>query len=215
VLFRICSNAHALSNDDDITRIINNSKSRAMNSPCQCNPFKTNAIVLSSRKEDNVYEIKNDEAQYNDPCTLFKVKVKTISSTDVIGIEDALEMKKRFCFVKCVSTHAKVKRVSVVDFVKTFCTPKDELNLKMLMKIIAEKKAWLTALIKNAVRNYAKVIKRNIDDRYNNLAQKEENENDNVKHMNLAHKLKQWGSDIDEVAHIQNNIHYNKQQQAQ
>ena len=181
-----------------------------MNSPCQCNPFKTHAIVLSSRKEDNVYEIKNDEAKYNDPYNLFKVKVKTISNKDVIGIEDSLEMKKRFCFVKCVSSHAKIKRISVFDFIKTLSIPKDELNLQTLMKIIAEKKAWLTTIIKNAVHNHAKFIKRNIDDRYNSLAKNEENENENIKHMNLAHKLKQWGSDIDEVARIQNNIYYNK-----
>ena len=123
----------------------------AMKSPCQYDPLKINKVVLSYLQPENFIQISNDNEAYNDPYNLFKIKVRTVSGRDVIGIEDALELKKRFCFVKCVSPSAEVKKVKVIDFFRVVNSNRDDKNKKVLMDIITEKKSALYRQLRKGV----------------------------------------------------------------
>ena len=124
----------------------------AMKSPCQYDPLKINKVVLSYSRPENFIQISNDNEAYNDPYNLFKIKVRTVCGRDVIGIEDALEMKKRFCFVKCVSPSAEVRKVKVIDFFRVVNSNRDDKNKKVLMDIITEKKSALYLQLRKGVK---------------------------------------------------------------
>ena len=194
--------------ESDIHELIGRARSEAPCSPVKYNKRRVNSITTSIDKNENVFTIKAEEEALNSPYSLFKVKIRNIDYKDVVGIEDAIEMKKRFCFVKCVSSHAEVDRVNLIDFVKLMNMSTDMKNRNALLEIIAEKKAWLIKMIKNGVKNQAGYFGRKFDIRYNNLLKKPNDckstnttkENLNVNNNIVNVKLRAWGSDIDEIA---------------
>ena len=104
----------------------------AEKSPCLYDPLKVNKIITSVIKKEDLVEIKKEEEEINNPYNLFKVLIRTINYQDVVGIEDALEIKKRFNFVKCVSSHGEVQKVSLYDFFRLININPEE-NVKKLL----------------------------------------------------------------------------------
>lgn len=193
--------------ESDLHDLIGRAQREAPCSPVKYNKHRVNSITTSIDKNENVFTIKAEEEALNSPFSLFKVKIRNIDYKDVVGIEDAIEMKNRFCFVKCVSSHAEVDRVNLIDFVKLMNMSTDMKNRNVLLEIIAEKKAWLLKMIKNGVKNQAGYFGRKFNIRYNNLL-KEPNECKsqnsktifNVNNNIVNVKLRAWGSEIDEIA---------------
>ena len=137
--------------ENKLQDLFHHAQETAVKSPCQYDPLKINKVVLSYSQPENFIQISNDNEAYNDPFNLFKIKVRTVNGRDVIGIEDALEMKKRFCFVKCVSPSAEVKKVKVIDFFRVVNSNRDDKNKKVLMDIITEKKSALYRQLRKGV----------------------------------------------------------------
>ena len=131
-------------------------------SPCFSDPFKSMKITVSSKKV-SLNEIKNKENEMNNPYTLYKILIRKIDCKDIIGIEDALELKQRFCFVKCISEHGFVKKVSLFDFFRLINLCVEE-NVKLsLMEIIAQKKAILYKRIVNFMQKKGQFLTQNLD----------------------------------------------------
>lgn len=186
-----------ITKESDLHDLINEAKVNAMKSPCKYTSANVNSIITSMEEKENVFKIKKDEESLNNPYHLFKIKIKHINYKDVIGIEDSVEMKKRFCFVKCTSSHGDVDRVNLYDFIKLMNLSPEQNNKRALMDIIAEKKAWLLRTVKNAVKNTAGYIERKFDNRYDKLLNEKEND---TKNKLVALKLRAWGSDIGDIA---------------
>lgn len=141
-------------------------ESSAEKSPCQYDPLKVAKIITSIDKKEDFIDIKQSEEEVNDPYNLFKVLIRTINYQDVIGIEDALEVKKRFNFVKCISSHGEVQKVSLYDFFRLI-NINPEINIrKGLMDIIAKKKAILYKKILTAAKKRSRLIENLMDYKY-------------------------------------------------
>lgn len=138
----------------------------AEKSPCLYDPLKVNKIITSVNKKEDLVEIKKEEEEINNPYNLFKVLIRTINYQDVVGIEDALEIKKRFNFVKCVSSHGEVQKVSLYDFFRLININPEENVKKILLDIIAKKKAILFKRILNAAKKKSRLIENLLDYKY-------------------------------------------------
>jgi hypothetical protein len=53
------------------------------------------------------------EEELKNPHKFYPVKIRVIDFKDVLGLEESLELKKRFYSVKCISQTAEVNRISL------------------------------------------------------------------------------------------------------
>lgn len=120
-------------------------------------------------KKEGLVEIKKEEEEINNPFNLFKVLIRTINYQDVVGIEDALEIKKRFNFVKCISPHGEVQKVSLYDFFRLININPEENVKKFLLDIIGKKKAILFKRILNAAKKKSRLIENLLDYKYEQI----------------------------------------------
>ncbi len=142
-------------------------------SPCIYDPLKVAKIITSNDKEDCFVDIKQEEEELNNKFNLFKIKIRTINYKDVIGLIDSLELKKRYTFVKCVSPEAEVLKVSLYDFFRLVNINPEPLSKKILMNIIANKKAIFFNKILSSSKTKIKAISRSFDFKYDKLAETE------------------------------------------
>ena len=102
-------------------------------------PYKGNKITVSFQSPGSFENLQQEKLDSVDPLNLFKVKIRNTFGPEVLGFADALEMKNRFCFVKCVET-ASIQKVKLIDFFKLVNLNVEEENKKWMMDIIAKKK---------------------------------------------------------------------------
>ena len=86
---------------------------------------------------------------------IFNLNIKNIKSGDMVGIEDSIELKNRYCTVKCVSDVAEVKFISIYDFIKIIKVYKNENYLKnsYLLEYISRVKFMLYQQIIKVLQN--------------------------------------------------------------
>ena len=137
--------------ETELVDVFEKAQERALPSPCKYDPLRISKIITSFPKKDTFLKIKNDEEELVDPFNLFKVKVRVLEQRDVLGIEDALEMKKRFYSVKCISSFGEVKKVKLYDFFRLINYLKEPKSKQVLKDIIAEKKSILYRQLKKAI----------------------------------------------------------------
>ena len=190
-----------IKNEADLSELYEETMQNPIPSPCRYDPLKIGQFCLSHEEKDTILTIKNEEEQLSDDYNLFKVNLKRIDYKDIVGLEDSIEAKKRYCFVKCVSSRAEIEKVKLYDFIKLIQLSPEPNNKKFLMDYIAEKKAWLVGLLKNSVSNRAKDFERQIDNKYKNLVKSKEKSPEEIKGTKLlVHKLRAWNSDLDELS---------------
>ena len=134
-------------------------------SPCTSNLFQINNIILSnenlSKKNVNLpeFEIRDDK-------NLYKIYIKTIKNKEVIGLEDALEIKNRFYFVKCISQYGKIRRVSLFNMFKIINMTPDKEKKEKLIDIINEKKSMFFKQLVRKTQRIGRRIKSHLDLNY-------------------------------------------------
>ena len=125
--------------ENELIDLYNNIIKKKENSPCISDPFKSMKITVSNRKSNSLSEIKNKEKELNNPYLLYKIFIRKIENKDIIGIEDSLELKQRFCYVKCISENAVIQKVSLFDMFKLInLSIEDQIKLS-LMDFISER----------------------------------------------------------------------------
>ena len=108
-------------------------------------------------------EIKNKEKELNNPYLLYKIFIRKIENKDIIGIEDSLELKQRFCYVKCISENAVIQKVSLFDMFKLInLSIEDQIKLS-LMDFIAERKSILYDKIINFSKQKKHFLMKTLD----------------------------------------------------
>ena len=125
--------------ETDLKRLYDNLLINNENSPFQFDPYQFKNGIVSHFKNIGLVDLKNEDEKILNSNQLFKVLIRKIDYKDIIGLEDALECKKRFYYVKCVSDYGEIQKVSVFDFIKVL-NLNDEKIKKNLLEIIAEKK---------------------------------------------------------------------------
>ena len=171
---------------------------------------KINRLKKQKNFGDNVFDIKSEEDELNDPENLFKVNIKKIDYKDIIGLEETMELKKRFCSVKCVSSVAYVEKIKIIYLLEL-------LNFKLENKarisfenLLLDKKIILINLLKNSVKNQVNIIENNFEKKYNLILENnidkldEESKNKQISTI----KLRGWSKDIDNI--LDEDIHFHK-----
>ena len=161
--------------------------------------------------EENVFDIKKEEDELNDPKNLFRVNLKKIDYRDVIGLEETMELKKRFCSIKCVSSIAHVEKIKIIYLLQILKTFKNETKVKRTFEnIILEKKLILLDLMKNSIKNKVNIIEEDFEKKYNTIIEKNLNKtNEESKNIQITTiKLRGWTKDLDYV--LDEDIHFHK-----
>lgn len=138
-------------------------------SPMKYDPLKVAKFTTSDNQKEDFVKIKLEEEEVNDPYNLVKLLLRTINYKEVIGLIDCLELKRRYNFVKCVSPHATVLKVSLYDFFRLVNINPEQSGKKILMNIIGEKKAILYKKIVNAAKSKGDQIERIFDFKYDKI----------------------------------------------
>ena len=137
-------------------------------SPCNYDPFINNKIMTNYESSNTILiDNKEEEEKMLNKYRLFKVSLKIIDNKDIIGIEDALELKKRFNYVKCISPQGELLKISLFDFFKLLNTLNDDVNRKLINELISEKKRVFFRQIVQTAKNKGKRFDTKIDYQYN------------------------------------------------
>ena len=134
-------------------------------SPCTSNFFQPNNIILSNENL-NKKKLNLPEFEIRDDKNLHKIYIKTIKNKEVIGLEDALEIKNRFYFVKCISQYGKIRRVSLFNMFKIINMTPDKEKKEKLIDIINEKKSMFFKQLVRKTQRIGRRIKSHLDSNY-------------------------------------------------
>ena len=147
--------------ETDLKRLYDNLLINNKNSPFQFDPYQFKNGIVSHFKNIGLVDLKNEDEKILNSNQLFKVLIRRIDYKDIIGLEDALECKKRFYYVKCVSDYGEIQKVSVFDFIKVL-NLNDEKIKKNLLEIIAEKKRFVYKQIYNCTKCAENRVENNV-----------------------------------------------------
>ena len=167
--------------------------------------------LKSSNYDENVFDIKCEEDELNEPNKLFRINLKKIDYIDIIGLEDSMELKKRFCSVKCVSSFGYVEKIKLINLLKIIKTFKNDTKAKQILEnILQEKKIILLDLIINSIKNKVNFLEEDFDLKYKLIIEKNINKNDEEsKNRQISTvKLSGWIKNLDYV--LDENIHFHK-----
>ena len=141
---------------------------------------------------DNLYKLKRDEEKLNSPDYVFKLNLKKVEYNDVLGLEEAFEFKKRFCYYKCISDKAELKEVKITELIRLILSlSKNEII--DLMNIIQERKKLLKNQIIKAIQHLDKELISNFDLRYENIIKSTERKDEEEKSNILLSSLRAKG----------------------
>lgn len=159
--------------ESELKRIYDIMCSKQQQSPCVYDVLKNNGVRCCEDKSTtrvvDFENIKQEEEQLVNPFNVFKILIRVINYKDVIGYVEALEMKQRFTFVKCVSQQGEVLLLKRFDFMKLMNVNEDEDNRKMLNDIITQKKMVLCRKILRAAKHKGKYYAMLFDHKYETL----------------------------------------------
>ena len=142
-----------------------------MKSPMNSLNKPKKAVGTSNIKKENLFTLKEEEEDLNSADNIHMIKLATLGEKDIIGLEDCIEGKQRFCFVKCTSAKGAVNRVKLADLVKLIRT-KDESGKDVssdLLNMIAERKLVLFNQILLGVKEVGVRLGSEFELKYKNL----------------------------------------------
>ena len=150
--------------EDNLEKIINSSHEKDA-SPFLSLPHITKFVL--SHKSDNITNLKKNENNDMDEKKLDeiskkedmennmryqnnmirRIKICRLEAPQIFGFMEPLELKKRFCNIRCNSNHGEIQKIPLIEFLQLM--PKDKKNITNLMKYILNKKKDLIERLKN------------------------------------------------------------------
>ena len=143
-------------------------------------------------KTNNLFYIKTEEDELNNPNKTIKIPILTTEMPRVIGIEEAFEFKRRFTSVKCLSGKLVAKKISIYDLLKLLLLFKEFKYSEKFLNILIQKKIVLIDTIKMHLKKHARKFEKDIDLKYEELITQTEDANKIV----AAAKLKGWNNGL-------------------
>ena len=130
---------------------------------------------LDENNKDSIINLKINEDLLQNKDKKIKIKIGTLYKNDFIGIEDSLELKKRFYTVKCSSENGILSKIPVDSFSllinKNVC-----LQLNHISKYIKEKKNFLidriNLVMNNEIKNNKILVNYTFTKAFNNHGKK-------------------------------------------
>ena len=163
--------------ETDLKHLYDDLLQNAEISPCVFDPYKNRKIITSHSRTISLAEIKNEEEKLLNSNKLFKALIRVVNYKDVIGIEDALECKKRLYYVKCISEKGEAQKISVFDFIKILNLTDDKKLKTNLLDFIAKKKKYLYKQIYNSIKSASIRVENNINYNYDKYLSENEEKN--------------------------------------
>jgi len=161
-----------------LMKIINEAKETVPESPMIFRDFNSGKCNVSLVENKDIDElILNKDDKFSDPYDLFKVSMNKITDNDILGIEEIVEFKRRFCTIKVVSEYAHLKRIKAIDFFKIFVNNTSyERDDDLVLNYIGEKKRMIVKqielLYKYKKNNYWNKYIEEYNKCYNNINMK-------------------------------------------
>ena len=141
-------------------------------------------------KTDNLFSIKKEEDELNNPNKLVKIPILTSEVPRVIGLEEPFEFKKRFTTVKCLSGKIVAKKISVYDLLKLLFIYKEFNYDQECLNLLIQRKVVLIDTIKSHLKKNAIKFEKDIESKYNELIYQKEDLNKRV----AGAKFKGWNN---------------------
>lgn len=70
-------------------------------------------LLLIKQKKDDLLNIKLREEELKNADNLIPIKLRVIDSFDILGLEEALELKRRYYTIKCVSAQGELYKINL------------------------------------------------------------------------------------------------------
>ena len=147
----------------DLKKLYDKLMNRLQKSPCKYNPYKLNKGSNLNNDNKSFYNLLFKKEEVINDYNLNKIIIKTIENKEVIGLEDSIEIKQRFCCVKCVSESGEVEKVNLYDLFKLLNINNTEFFRNSLYKLILEKKSILLNQLINSCKNKEQKIQDDIN----------------------------------------------------
>ena len=141
-------------------------------------------------KTNNLFYIKKEEDELNDPNRIIKIPILKSEMPQVIGIVEPFEFRKRFTSVKCLSGKVVTKRINVYDLLKLLLLYKEFKYSEKFLNLIIQKKIVLIDTIKMHLKKNATKFEKEINMKYYELISQNEDSDKKV----VAAKLKGWNN---------------------
>jgi hypothetical protein len=127
--------------------------------------------------------MKIQEEEMNQGNQIFPVKIRLLDFKDILGLEEAIEFKRRFYTIKCVSQNALLYKMKIDNFIH-FLNHYD-VNLLEINNHVIERKEVLLKQIVNTVDVKKRNEKNNIQHRYKLFIDRDSN-NKHKKDLELS-----------------------------
>ena len=141
-------------------------------------------------KTNNLFYIKKEEDELNDPNRIIKIPILKTEMPQVIGIVEPFEFRKRFTSIKCLSGKVVTKRINVYDLLKLLLLYKEFKYSEKFLNLIIQKKIVLIDTIKMHLKKNAAKFEKDINMKYYELISQNEDPDKKV----VAAKLKGWNN---------------------
>ena len=152
----------------DIVKLVEKCQSKIISMNNNEEKYELWEKLDEKQMKDNLYKLKKDEEKLNNPDYIFNINLKQINHSEIIGLEEVFEFKKRFCYCKCISDKSELKAIKIIDFLKLIINFGDE-ELGYLLHIINDRKKILKDQIIKGIENLGKKLIFNFDMRYDNI----------------------------------------------
>jgi len=143
-------------------------------------------------KTNNLFHIKKEEDELNDPNRIIKIPVLTSEMPRVIGMEEPFEFKKRFTTVKCLSGKIVAKKINVFDLLKLLLIYKEFHYSEKFLDLLIQKKIILIDTIKMHLKKNAIKFEKDIKIKYDELISQNDDDNKKV----AAAKFRGWNNGL-------------------
>ena len=173
-----------------LMEVINEAKKIVPESPMVFHDSSYDKFNISLLKNKDMDElISNKDKKFSGLYDLFKVSMNKVTDNDILGLEEIVEFKRRFCTIKVISDYARLKRIKAIDFFKIYINNSSfERDDDFVLNYIGEKKRMIVKqielLCKYKKSKYLAKYIEEYDKRFNN--------NINNKKKNIINKLKNY-----------------------
>ena len=141
-------------------------KQKMLESPMKSSDFESGKFGVKGggRGVMRLNELNLEIEQLKNPFNLIRIKLSNITENIIIGLEDAIELKNRFSFVRVTSQKARLKKVRIFDFIKVLNENNSKLgNNCCLMNFVEFKKNVLLEHINKIIDNYRQFQNKKIE----------------------------------------------------
>ena len=127
--------------------------------------IKKKLLNTEEENDQKLINLKVNEDILKDKNKKIKIKLFTLHKNDFFGLEDSLELKKRFYSVHCISDRGIINKIRILDFI-VFLACNHALNLQNIINYAKERKNKIIERIQNYLNKELNNIKRTISNAY-------------------------------------------------